>query len=126
MRKVDEQLYFAVRNRESRSICGNTVTMLLHDGSGEVFMVCLHGNLIAHIRDGVLTVSNCGWHTRTTAARLNAIFEACGLPYYIRTRDYTHQLMQRNYNASSDGEPTIEIAHFDKCRINLHTGRITD
>jgi hypothetical protein len=38
----------------------------------------LHGHPIAHKVGGSVIVSWCGWHTRTTAAHINAIAQAYG------------------------------------------------
>ena len=52
----------------------------------------LFGNLIAIKKDGYLHINNCGYPTRTTHDRLNAIFSALGMQLAIR-RKYSCSLL---------------------------------
>lgn len=50
-----------------------------------------YGNVIAERKDGILTLSHCGWSTKTTKARLNAILASYALPT-IRQIDFVWHL----------------------------------
>lgn len=59
-----------------------------------------HGNAIATISDDVVTLSTAGWHSRTTANRLNAILAALELPgrYSIGITQYVMVLREFHGN----------------------------
>jgi hypothetical protein len=44
----------------------------------------LHGNAIAWIRDGYITISDCGWETVTTKERLNGILDHLSKGYIFQ------------------------------------------
>ena len=76
MRKIEQQMQTAIRNRTNWSSSNTAVTV---DNEGNTF-VMLHGNLIATIfNNGDMKLSSCGWETVTTKSRLNAILETFGL-----------------------------------------------
>ena len=58
---------------------GNNVVKLAYETTasrgqgGNVVVVYHHGNQIADIGENYFTLDNAGWHSRTTADRLNAI-----------------------------------------------------
>lgn len=57
----------------------------------------LHGNSIAKmLSDGTIYISTCGWHTRTTLMRLNALLYMIGSTSRIRIKK---------------GEPFLETKH---------------
>jgi hypothetical protein len=48
----------------------------------------LHGHPIAQWQpDGTLLLDWCGWYTRTTAAHMNAVLEACGFTFRVSYAD---------------------------------------
>jgi hypothetical protein len=54
---------------------------------GGVWYLLLHGNAIAKmLPDGTITLSTCGWHTRTTLERLNCLLYTLGKKSRIRIR----------------------------------------
>jgi hypothetical protein len=57
--------------------------------NGDVFYLLLHGNAIAKmLPDGTITISTCGWHTRTTLERLNCLLYTLGKKARIRLRKF--------------------------------------
>lgn len=76
MRKIEEQATRAFLNRETWSK-DNTATGI---ELGGFWGLRLHNNLIARMSDdGTVEVSNCGWESRTTQSRLNALCVALGM-----------------------------------------------
>ena len=72
MRKIEQKMQTAIRNRTNWSSSNTAVTV---DNEGNTF-VMLHGNLIATIfNNGDMKLSSCGWETVTTKSRLNAILD---------------------------------------------------
>ncbi len=70
MRKIEIQLQTAITNgREFRS--ANTTV----DNTDHGQIVRLHGNKIAQIDNGWLTITSAGWETTTTKSRLNAVLD---------------------------------------------------
>lgn len=56
---------------------------------GEWTKVYLHGNCIAEVSADLNTVyiDNCGWETRTTQSRLNALMSAMEIPIRVFTKN---------------------------------------
>ena len=72
MRKIEQQMQTAIRNRMNWSKSNTSVEV---DSEGYTD-VRLHGNRIATINPhGDITLSSCGWETVTTKSRLNAILQ---------------------------------------------------
>ena len=70
MRKIEQQMQTAIRNRENWSLLNTSVS---YDEDGFT-TVRLHGNRIAEINPhGDLVLSSCGWQSNTTKSRLNAL-----------------------------------------------------
>ena len=77
MRKIEAQMNAAIaQGRDWQS--GNT-SVHFNDEEG-VAIVRLHGNKIAEIGEGFITLFDGGWQTVTTKSRLNAILSENGLP----------------------------------------------
>lgn len=88
MRKVEARMICAVLDliakpdHEGKYLnCGNTTVTQHHHGIANtvgyerIISIRLHGNEIAAIRpaEGTVWISDCGWRTTTTKARLNTI-----------------------------------------------------
>ena len=72
MRKIETEMQNALRNRVNWSKANTSV---FNDNEGNQF-VTLHGNLIATISNfGDIKLSSCGWQSKTTKSRLNAILD---------------------------------------------------
>lgn len=56
----------------------------------------LFGNLIAIKKDGYLYINNCGYPTRVTHDRLNAIFCALEMQLVIKRKNYQSLLLKNN------------------------------
>ena len=77
MRKIEAQMNSAIaQGRDWQS--GNTSVHF--NDEEQVAIVRLHGNKIAEIGEGFITLFDGGWQTTTTKSRLNAILSENGLP----------------------------------------------
>lgn len=74
-----------------------------------------HGNAIATISDDVVTLSTAGWHSRTTANRLNAILAALELPGRYGIGITQGQMVLREFH----GKKPIETP-FNRIEIENH------
>tara|TARA_B100001093_G_C26295877_1_gene787267 strand:- start:54 stop:374 length:321 start_codon:yes stop_codon:yes gene_type:complete len=92
MRKIENEMLTAIANeRDWQS--GNTRVSNTDHG----LIVRLHGNKIAQIEDSKLYLTTCGYETRVTKSRLNAILSllmpgskifAKEFIWFIQTRKY--------------------------------------
>jgi hypothetical protein len=74
MRKIESLMNAAITNGRNFSSGNTTVTH--EDGVANVF---LHGNKIAEVGDGFVTLFDGGWQSSTTKSRLNAILRVHGI-----------------------------------------------
>ena len=74
MRKIETLMNAAITNGRNFSSGNTTVTH--KDGVANVF---LHGNKIAEVGDGFVTLFDGGWQSNTTKSRLNAILQEHGI-----------------------------------------------
>lgn len=64
---------------------------------GDVFYLLLHYNAIAKmLPDGTITISTCGWHTRTTQERLNCLLYTLGSTSRFRIKKFEPFLETRH------------------------------
>ena len=77
MRKIEREMNQAIAQRLDWSKANTTVHFNSEEG---VAVVRLHGNKIAEIGEGFITLFDGGWQTVTTKSRLNAILDANGIP----------------------------------------------
>ena len=85
MRKIEEQATRAFLNRKTWRK-NNTSTGL---ENGRRWGLRLHNNLIAVLHDdGTVVVNNCGWESRTTQSRLNALCVALGMRSKIGIKNW--------------------------------------
>ena len=86
MRKIEQQMQNAIRNRKNWS-SSNTSVSIDEDGFTSIR---LHGNRIAEIEpNGDIILSSCGWDTPTTKSRLNAIVDVFLTGCQIFQKDFT-------------------------------------
>ena len=82
MRKVEEQMNYAIRHRKNWAGSNTTVRCFKENGITTEMQVLLHGNLIAWLDTATndLSISSAGWETVTTKSRLNALLDefTCG------------------------------------------------
>ena len=98
MRKIEKEVIGAFLDRTRKQI-GNTASVC-NPMNGD-YKLLLHGNCIATLSNrliqskvsghefyvnDMLWGSNCGWPTRTTQSRLNALFRLIGIPDYVFTK----------------------------------------
>ena len=74
MRKIEKDMVDAIKAKKNWK-SGNTKVEI----EDHAVLIRLHGKLIAQIGESVLDISDCGFPTRTTRSRLNAVIAACGL-----------------------------------------------
>ncbi len=77
MRKVEEQMNYAIRHRKNWAGSNTTVRCFKENGITTEMQVLLHGNLIAWLDTATndLNISSAGWETVTTKSRLNALLD---------------------------------------------------
>ena len=90
MRKVEEQMNYAIRHRKHWAGSNNTVRCFKENGITTEMQVLLHGNLIAWLDTATndLNISRAGWETVTTKSRLNAILEEFASGARVVQRDF--------------------------------------
>ena len=84
MRKIETQLQTAICNGREFKSANTTV-----DNTDHGQIVRLHGNKIAQIENGCLTITSAGWETTTTKSRLNAILDLLVPGARIFSKSYT-------------------------------------
>ena len=75
MRKIETEMTSAISRRADWQKANTSVHY--NEESG-VSIVRLHGNKIAEVGDGFITLFDGGWQTTTTKSRLNAILSDFG------------------------------------------------
>lgn len=75
MRAIDREVEYAVNARGY--LCKSNT--LVEWNKGEI-TVKLHGNTIVKSEEGKICISDCGYATQTTAARINAALSGLRLP----------------------------------------------
>jgi hypothetical protein len=83
MKKISQDSVNAFLNKKTF----NRENMMVYRGPESSWYLMLHGNAIAKMAsDGTITVSTCGWHTRTTLERLNCLLYTLGSKSRLRIR----------------------------------------
>ena len=77
MRKIEEQMNYALRHRKNWAGSNTTVRCYKKDGITTEIDVLLHGNCIAWFdtASNDFNNSSAGWETVTTKSRLNALLD---------------------------------------------------
>ena len=71
MRKIEREMIQAIIDGRNWKKANTEVEA--HPSGNNEMRVFLHGNNIASYKDGTLYINHCGWKTRTTKSRLNAL-----------------------------------------------------
>jgi len=71
MRKIEREMIQAIIDGRDWKKANTEVEA--HPSGNNEMRVFLHGNNIASYKDGTLYINHCGWKTRTTKSRLNAL-----------------------------------------------------
>lgn len=99
--------FFSRRGDQTRKVAyATTATLAL---PAEHFLIRQHGNIIAEIGTADLLVTNAGYGSSTTRARLNAILSAHGLPFYVVQRQGAQVLYQRVEEPADDIVRHVEL-----------------
>ena len=85
MRKITERSVNAFFNGEKYAYDNMSINIDMFDDNDRVMR--LHGNVIAWIKNSLLTISDCGWETNTTKDRLNGILDHLSKGYIFQ-KDY--------------------------------------
>ena len=90
MRKIEEQMNYALRHRKNWAGSNTTVRCFKENGVTTEMQVLLHGNLIAWLDTATndLNISSAGWETNTTKSRLNAILDEFASGARVIQRDF--------------------------------------
>ena len=104
MRKIEQQMNTAIRNRSSFS-SSNTTVSINSDNTAEVR---LHGNHIATITDDSVILFDGGWQSNTTKSRLNAILHE--FAYGVGVFQKNWEWFVCNNNKTEDFTNGMEIA----------------
>ena len=88
MRKISRDAANAFKN-DVNFRRDNTQVVVLRDET----LFYLFGNLIAIKKDGYLHINNCGYPTRVTHDRLNAIFYELGMLLHIKCKNFQSLLI---------------------------------
>ena len=104
MRLIEQQMNYAIRNKENFS---KSNTLVRYDADENLSSVYLHGHRIAdycHTK-GKAWISSCGWETNTTKSRLNAFLDEVA---------YGVSVFQKNWQwFLHDGRTTATIDFYD-------------
>lgn len=97
MREIEKRMVQAIKQRKDFT-CDNTKVFQMPN----ITQVRLHGHIIAEFDWVTYTVklSNCGWTTRTTQSRLNAIFSQIPGFYGIHTKKGEWYLTDCEHNVT--------------------------
>ena len=87
MRKIETQMNQAVANNRNWQNSNTSVHFNEHEG---ISIVRLHGNKIAEVCGGILTIFDGGWQSNTTKSRLNALINEFG-------NAFTDGVFQKDY-----------------------------
>jgi hypothetical protein len=83
MKKISQDSVNAFLNKKTF----NRENMMVDRGPESSWYLMLHGNAIAKMAsDGTITISTCGWHTRTTLERLNCLLYTLGSKSRLRIK----------------------------------------
>ena len=92
MRKIEQQMNYAIRNGIAWSQ-GNTCTTFDQEGRTLVY---LHGNLISAISKDSITIYDGGYQSNTTKSRLNAILDEVIPGTKVIQRDFKWYIVHQN------------------------------
>ena len=85
MRLIDRQMNQAILHSQNWK---NSNTEVTYSPERDASYVMLHGNHIATIGDTFIELYSCGYKTKTTKARLNAILQDHGNGARVYQRDF--------------------------------------
>lgn len=114
MRKIDETLAVKVsslvKSEETGTftVGGNTVVV----STLQSIAVKLHGSTIANYDKGKgeLLLDNCGYSTNVTVARLNAVLNGFGMPYFAKIKNGVTLFVSRETGETiGEGKATLIV-----------------
>lgn len=109
-RKIEQQITNAIRSRRN-FIGGNTAVRVIQNAPhAPDIIVQLHGNTIAKLIAGKLTLDWCGWNTPTTSSRLGCVLDALADDYYACIRKGVGTFMRRmDHSPVATGTLTVQV-----------------
>ena len=105
MRKIETQMNQAVANNANWTNSNTSVHFNEHEG---ISIVRLHGNKIAEVCQGILTIFDGGWQSNTTKSRLNALLDE--FSYGMRVFQKNFEWFVSYKNVSEDFVSGMELA----------------
>lgn len=102
MRKIEQEMIQAISSNKERDYRKDNTSVCSHDDG--TFRVYLHGYMIAEKQDNDLWLCDCGYQTKTTKSRLNAILSYFDLPT-IYAKKYQWYIGDEEWT----GDKTFEI-----------------
>ena len=95
MRKIDEKVAIAIEKKENMNQ-GNTLVQ--YSLTKEESSVSLHGSEIAKVfhEDNIVAVNFCGFQTKVTRDRINAVLNGAGKSNYFKFKNGEIILMPEN------------------------------
>lgn len=106
MRKIEREMIEAIKNSKPYKN-DNTEVYLLEDRAIQVY---LHNNLIAEIKGSTLYLSDCGYQTKTTKSRLNAILDYFNIQSTVYSKNYQWYLGNIGSNEVWTGSKTFDLS----------------
>ena len=94
MRKIEQQMNTAIRNRVNWA-GSNTMVTVDHNDKARVF---LHGNLIAEVCSEFGATVSGGWQSNTTKSRLNALLAEFRPQARVFQKDFVWFIKHGNNN----------------------------
>ena len=96
MRKIEQQMNSAIRNRVNWS--GGNTTVMIDPVNADQATVFLHGNRIAQICSEFVAIFDGGWQTVTTKSRLNALLAEFRPKVRVFQKDFVWFIRHGNNN----------------------------
>lgn len=108
-------LKYFLGNRYSRELAYSTYVKSPEIGE---FVITHHDSVIAEIQDWKVTVTNAGYDSSTTRARIDQILRDNDIPFYVAQRNYKQVLFQRG----EDGD-TVITDNFGEAEFTMIAGK---
>ena len=96
MRKIEQQMNSAIRNRVNWS--GGNTTVMIDPKNADQATVLLHGNRIAQVCSEFVAIFDGGWQTVTTKSRLNALLAEFRPKVRVFQKDFVWFIKHGNNN----------------------------
>lgn len=115
--------FFSRRGDATRTIAYATTATFVTDGVHVEYLIRHHGNPIAWVAEKEVAVSNAGYGTPTTRARINAVLASNGLPFHVGQRNHRQVLSDSHFNPITDEfkSAVFDLTTHSLTAVNDHT-----